>query len=495
MKKILCSFALAFALSSNGQNITDALRYSQTDLTGTARFTAMSGAFGALGGDLSSISYNPASSAIFNNNQAGVTLRSYNTHNKSNYYGSTTTENDSDLDFSQAGAVFVFEDKNSGWDKFTLGINYENSRNFDNSVFSTGTNRNSVANYFTSYANGVPLSYLQDYYYEDLYYNEQQAYLGYQAYIINPLSNNASETQYTSAVPYGANYYQENELSSTGFNGKLSFNVATKYKDIVSFGLNLNAHFSDFRQNTSFYERNDFNNTTSDYLVRRLRFNNELYTYGNGFSFQLGTILKPTKEIRVGLAYQSPTWFRLNDELYQSVSAVSGNATTELVPDVVDPQVVMVYEPYKIQTAGSYSGSLAYVFGKKGIISFDYIRKNHKDIKLKPNNDFANENSYINSVLQNASEFRLGAEYKIKMVSIRGGYRFEESPYKNGRTIGDLTGLSGGLGYNFGNTKLDLAYSYNQRFYDYQFFSQGLTDYATINQKNHNVMVTVLFEM
>ena len=47
------------------QEIPDAVRYAQDNLNGTARFRAMGGAFGALGGDLSSINVNPAGSAIF----------------------------------------------------------------------------------------------------------------------------------------------------------------------------------------------------------------------------------------------------------------------------------------------------------------------------------------------------------------------------------------------------------------------------------------------
>ena len=37
------------------QNIEDALRYSSESLNGTARFNALSGAFGALGADVSSL--------------------------------------------------------------------------------------------------------------------------------------------------------------------------------------------------------------------------------------------------------------------------------------------------------------------------------------------------------------------------------------------------------------------------------------------------------
>ena len=53
-------------LSSYGQNISDAVRYSTETTLGTARFKSMSGAFGALGGDMSAVSVNPAGSAIFN---------------------------------------------------------------------------------------------------------------------------------------------------------------------------------------------------------------------------------------------------------------------------------------------------------------------------------------------------------------------------------------------------------------------------------------------
>ena len=73
-------------------------------------------------------------------------------------------------------------------------------------------------------------------------------------------------------------------------------------------------------------------------------------TYGTGFSFQLGAIAKLTNEVRVGIAYESSTWYTLTDELSQRLVAVSANTSEELEPDVVDPQFINVYEPYKLQT-------------------------------------------------------------------------------------------------------------------------------------------------
>ena len=65
MKSNLFLFVGLLCLSLNAQSLNDALRYSQTSLAGSARFNALSGAFGSLGGELSAISINPAGSSVF----------------------------------------------------------------------------------------------------------------------------------------------------------------------------------------------------------------------------------------------------------------------------------------------------------------------------------------------------------------------------------------------------------------------------------------------
>ena len=94
-------------------SVNDAVRLAQDNLSGTARFRAMSGAFGALGGDLSSISVNPAGSSVFAGSQIGLTLTSYNPKNTSKYFGTGTSDNYSSFDLNQAGGVFVFNNHNS----------------------------------------------------------------------------------------------------------------------------------------------------------------------------------------------------------------------------------------------------------------------------------------------------------------------------------------------------------------------------------------------
>jgi hypothetical protein len=494
-KKLLISLLFSGITLLQAQDISDAVRYSQDNLSGTARFRAMGGAFGALGGDFSALSVNPAGSAIFTTNQATVTLSSINNKNRSGYFGTKTSENDNSFDLNQAGAVWQFDlnAATSDWKKVTLALNYENANNFDNSVFSAGINpTNSVANYFISNANGIPLNILTSSNYEFLDFREQQAYLGYRGLIINPISG--SGNQYTSSISGNSNYYQENSITSNGFNGKLSFNAAASYKDRLYVGVNLNSHFTDYTRNTSFYE--DYLNTPGHDAstgVQSLRFNNDIYTYGSGFSFQLGAIAKVTDAFRVGLSYESPTWYELNDELLQTlrVSSVErGNFRA-------DQNLVIVYPTYRLTTPGKYNGSLAYIFGKKGLISFDYSLKDYTNARLRPESDpqFNAVNNEINNELTASNEFRVGAEYRLNQFSIRSGYRFEESPYRNGNTIGDLTSYSAGLGYDFGRTKVDLAYAYAKRDYNQGIFSTGLTNAPAIENTNNTISLTVAFEL
>lgn len=513
MKKSLFFIAaiLSFAAGQAQEiGIADAVRYAQNNMNGTARFRGMSGAFGALGGDLSSIGVNPAGSVIFANSQIGVTLSNYTVKNDSRYFGSDESDSYNSFDLNQVGGVYVFNnhDSSSNWKKFAIAANYDTTNNYDSSLFASGTNpTNSVDNYFLAFANqngGIPLEFLElqnGESFTDLYaylgetrglgFDAQQAFLGYQGYVINPLNDDSTNNIYTSNVAAG-DFFQTYENQSRGYNGKLTLNFAAQYGNRWHFGLNVNTHFTDYYQWTSFYESN--NNDQAGGL-QRLRFNNELNSTGSGVSVQLGTIVKITPSFRAGITYDTPTWLWINDKLVQSISSVTADAEGELPTTFVDPDVVNVYETYRHKSPGKWMGSLAYIFGQYGLISVDYALRDYGNTRFGGDGDFAAVNNTIKDQLDVAGELRVGAEYRIRNFSLRGGYRNEQSPYKNGDAMGDLTGYSAGIGYSFGKTKIDLSYSYSERDYAQQFFVTGLTDSAAITNKNNNVSVSVLFDL
>ena len=499
MKKFVLLLLLCTTAQTWAQGINQALRYSMTQTNGSARFRAMSGAFGALGGDLSALNSNPAGSAVFSTNQFSASLNNQHTKNSSTYFGNTTTENNISFDLNQLGAAFVFlaTDPKTNWKKLSFCIAYENDNNFENATYAVGNNSNSIANYFLYYANpnanqgGIYLSTLLNNYYEDLNYQDEQAYLGYYANVItNDPSNPNNDTYLANFIP-DSSYYQENYVISSGYNGQLAFNGGFQYKDKWCFGINLNTHFTDYTKTAIFYEENNGDPA----LIKKIQFENNIHTYGNGFSFQLGAIHKFTQSLRAGLSYKSPTWFTLNDEVNQKL--FSKNFTANYNPNNASatPNVIMVYSPYQLRTPHEITGSLAYIFGKKALLSIDYILKDYSNCAYQPKDEFSVANTSIKSSLRNTAELRVGTEYRIKEWSLRAGYRNEQSPYKNKYTIGGLQAYSTGFGYNFGGTRIDLAYDLSQRYSQRSFFTNGFTDGAAVKTSTSSFTTTLTFEL
>ena len=506
MKKIFIFIIGVIAMPIlNAQDITDAVRYSQDEIQGSARFRAMGGAFGALGGDMSAININPAGSAIFSNSHVSISLGNFNTDNDVSYFNGLNSSSDSDIDLNQAGGVFVFynNDANSSWRKFSIGVAYDRVGNFDNDWVANGVNpNNSIGDYFLQSAQGLRLDEISALPGESISqaYNEigslfgfrhQQAFLGFEGFIFDPVSDTDDNTQYTPNI-VGGNYDQRFALASAGYNGKVAFNFAGQYRDNISFGINLNSHFINYERSTFLREQNSNAGST----INQVDFQNNLLTTGTGFSFQLGTIAKITEELRLGLSYASPTWYYLNDETSQFL-ATAGSDTAGDFTAVVDPRVINIFPEYRLQTPGKITGSLAYVFGGKGLLSFDYSVKDFSNTKFRPTSDnfFSIQNDIINDQLTTASTYRIGGEYRHKQFSFRGGYRFEESPYKDTDFYGDLTGYSLGLGYSFGNTKLDASFSQSERTISHQLFNVGLTDAAQIDTRLTDIILTLSFNL
>ena len=92
---LICNSILAIAVSAQAQTDADAFRYTGTSITGTARYTAMSGAFGALGGDFSVLSTNPAGIGIYRSSEISFTPSIFTANTKSSFLGNQTSENKS----------------------------------------------------------------------------------------------------------------------------------------------------------------------------------------------------------------------------------------------------------------------------------------------------------------------------------------------------------------------------------------------------------------
>ncbi|QLG46191.1 OmpP1/FadL family transporter [Costertonia aggregata] len=500
MKRYL-TFILAMVCAAvSAQNINDVLRYSTENLQGTARFQAMGGAFGALGGDLSALNVNPAGSSVFSNSQFTFSGSNYNRENTSNYFNSTGFADLNALEINQVGGVFVFKnnDTDANWKKLALGINYDMVRNLDNETFVSGNSNQSIDNYFLNFAQGVPLGdlllrdgeFIEDAYLDigaNLGFADQQAFLGYFGGVIDPVDEaNDDNIDYISNAKFSdnGNVNQSFRQSEAGYNSKFTVNASSQYQENLYLGASLNFHSVLYQRVTRFSE----GGFDADSEIQFINFDNLLRTEGTGFSFSLGAIAKLNNNIRVGGSYQSPTWYRLTDDFSQRINSDLADDNINFI----DFNIVNLFERYTIKTPGKLTGSVAVVFGKDGLLSFDYGYQDMSQAEIRPTSDpsFSSENEFIANQLGTVSSYRIGGEYRIEKVSLRGGYRYEQSPYNDGETIGDLTGFSAGVGYNFGGSKLDLGFNRTERDSNILLFDTGLSTPAALNNINTNITLS-----
>ncbi|MBQ4820496.1 transporter [Aquimarina sp. MMG016] len=500
MKKVFLFIAVLSLTFLNAQDITDALRYSKQDILGTARYRAMSGAFGALGGDLSALQINPAGSAVFLNTSGSITISASGIDNDASYFNNFSNENSSNANFNQVGGVFVYNNNNesSALNRFALGIAYDQTANNFDEIFITGRSNNSIASYFTTEAQGIPLDLLTLQAGEsinDLYaflgenegFSAQQAFLGFQAFVIEPDDPNDLDNASYSPNVVGNSFDQEYRHESTGLNGKLTINGGAQIHKNFYIGVNLSSHFINYDRVTEFFEGN--NNAGSG--VNEIIFTNRLSTLGSGFSAQIGGIAKVSKMLRLGASFESPTWYYIEEETIQRLDTFS-DTDGEVI---INPNVVNVFPEYTLRTPAKVTGSIALLFGKRGLISLDYSYKDYSTMEFDSdynNNDFIILNNQIEQAFQGSSTARLGGEWRNGNWSFRGGYSYEESPYTDELIAGETIGYSVGLGYNFGRIKFDVAYDYSEQDRQQQFYpGSGFINGGNVNTYRDNLTFTL----
>ena len=239
-----------------------AILFSRDDQNGSARFMAMGGAFGALGGDVTSLAINPAGVSIFNGSHVSAAFQSRTSEYLATYYGTSTRTEQEYLDLTSAGAVFTFVDSYSeDWSKFAIGVNYRILADFDDTFVAQGNSGTATFQDFPFDTNATPIVYN----------------IGENQRFVNTFRGELSELNLT-------------------FGGT--------FQDKLHVGAGLNFYDLTFSQFATLLETNsDGNGNTLN-----ADFFQDNFTAGAGFSLSAGFIYKANKNLRLGLSYQSPTW-------------------------------------------------------------------------------------------------------------------------------------------------------------------------------------------
>ena len=301
MKKTLYIIIVSLLISNYmiAQNEVDALRYSQNFYGGTARSVSMGSAFGALGGDFSCLSTNPAGIGVYRKTELTFTPSLYYSTNKATFLGSEFTDNKYNFNLNNLGFVAAFnsgEDK--GWVNLNIGFGYNRLNNFNKNVLIKGVNNNnSMTDYFALKANGQSPVELEDES-KASYFNEGMAWL---SYLIDP--DTIISNRYHSALKnYGE--IQRKSTKSEGSMGEYLFSMGANYSHKFYIGGTIGIQSIKFEEN-SVYKELDENDVINNFTS--FTFNQHLKTSGAGFNFKLGTIFRPVDWVRFGIAIHTPT--------------------------------------------------------------------------------------------------------------------------------------------------------------------------------------------
>jgi hypothetical protein len=496
MKKYIFLFTIALFVPflNEAQDMADALRYSNLSVSGTARSGAMGNAFGALGGDFTSASINPAGIGVYRSSELTITPISGSTRVESMYFG--TGREDSDYKFSLSNMSYVYSlpvsaTNEAGIVSVNFGVGYNRVKDFNSNSVIQGFNVNgSYMDYFADRANrGIWSDF-----YEEL------------AWKTDMLIKDENNNEYYSDIQ-DANYGQSQRktYSKNGSIDEYSFVLGLNFNHKLYMGMAWGINDLYYSEGTSLYETDD--NKDIPYF-NNYQFNSYFSTYGTGHNFKFGAIYKPINEVRLGVAIHTPTYYRLHDNfetsMYSSITYNDGSETYN------EKSPFNEYD-YRLQTPMRTTFSGAFVIGKKGLISADYEMVNYGKAKLRDGADgydFYDENTDIGEAYKTSGNLRVGGELMAsKNFSLRGGFEYHGSAY-NERAFGTnqpnsdtkMMVYSTGIGYRSGLFFADLTYRYsNIEDYDYPYPTPVSTVYpepesASFKTFRNDVLFTLGFK-
>lgn len=503
MKKYILTALLATAgLTVFAQAEFDALRLSQSDIIGTARYVGMSGAFGALGGDMSAISLNPAGIGVYRSSEISLTPSFQNTNVHSVWdqgVGDASKVKTMMNGFGYVGSFRTYDE--SSVSNFNFGITYNRVADFNQNTNVVGLDR------ATSLLDRV--CYVEnEMWYDNGTHPDHTNFFNYVngVHVIEQYVNGNGDNRYGARLMGGELLNSTMNLKESGGIDSWNFTLGANYNHSLYVGIGLGIQNIVYNRSSSYSESYQYGGGTD--------FNNVLTTTGAGFDFKAGLIYRPIPELRLGLSYRTGTYYALTDVFNASMSSTNFR---DPVTDVIyspDPLVkgTEQYVDYILSTPWKLTMSAAYQFENKGMISFDADFIDHRNTTLKNANGYemSDINGWMNYDFKRSYNFRLGGEMRVTdNFSARAGAAYYMSPLISNLGNFDIATAytrpefsmvnstmyaSLGAGYRSGAFFLDAALQErltDEHFYNFCDMSDiSQVKYATVSNDKVNLVVT-----
>jgi len=452
MKRITLILIASFSIFSGviAQNVDDALRYSQIFYGGTARFMSMGGAFTALGGDISSLSQNPAGLGVFRSSEITLTPQLFHINTAASFNG-VNSDFLYNFNLNQIGVVsnIVKNDNETGLITLNVGYSFNKTNNLNQSIRIQGTGNSSMADYWAANSNGILKDNLTD-----------AEGMAYDAWITNPttISNGfAYGTVYSNYDPNSPSIYGQNVeriITTEGYTGEHAISIGGNYSNKIFFGATLGIDKINYS--------NHFEHLESTDAVLLSEFKNFTYTEnyenkGTGYTLKMGVILKPIEAVRIGLAFHSPTYYHIDETFYENLNSSFTNGGHHEYS--IDP----TRYNYALTTPFRALAGVAVQIQKFALLSADYEFVDYSTAKFSQtgdNYDYSAKNLNIKNSLQSTGNIRLGGEFRINKLYLRTGYGYYGKAFKPGEDNANLSYNSISFGAGFREQALSLDFGF-----------------------------------
>jgi hypothetical protein len=455
MKKLVATLVLTgWICLAQAQSDVDALRYTRTDLGFTPRSMAVGGAFGALGGDLSSTAINPAGIAQYRHDYFTMAVGMQNMSNEARYLGSNKSEIDFGFMLPNIGYVSTRPSydrgvrSNKGWVHTNIALSMNRNTSYRAVQAYKGISTNSsMLDYFAQRANGIDRSNLGATADEYNFGFQDLETMAWEAFLINDIG----DAQYEAAIARNSMEIEQSGDITTA-RGAMDYNlsIAANYNHKVLVGGGITLTRVRYEE-TMEYKEVDLSGIPTPWVDWTL--DRTLETKGYGVSGNLGIILKPSDMLRMGLALKTPTMFNLNDEYSDRMTSRLDDGTSH------DYSSALGQYDYRLITPFRTTLSIAGIFEDHGFLSMDAEILNFGNMRLRPNIDaFDVANDVISNKYGSKINLRLGGELNYSIFRFRAGIANQASPLELVEK-GNLrrTFLTGGLGIYDRDWSFDIA--------------------------------------
>ena len=231
--------------------------YDNISSLGTARYSAVAGSMGALGGDASVLNTNPAGLGVFITDDVSASLAINSTKSTASLAGKSTSQNMSKANLGNASGVLSFQsNEQNAWKFVNVGINYV-TQNVSDKLQSPGN-----ANI-----------------------------------IVGQGSTNPSA-------------FEGHLYETIGHRSKLNLGIGGNYDNKIYIGAAVNFSSVNIEQYDE-VKVSSLNTGKAKYFSRQ---NTPYIEDADGFSLSLGVIGKLSNAVRLGASIESPTWYSIDRE-------------------------------------------------------------------------------------------------------------------------------------------------------------------------------------